>query len=110
MVLGIRKRNYEIHVYYRLLPHPGISFSHPPSLLSPQIENFLLHFWQGLPEHLLPLMETDLVLDIICICDSILYKVRKKNEGWTMIEELYDSDIAFKFYYVYFCLSQGWCM
>ncbi|XP_067655645.1 DNA-binding protein RFX6-like [Haliotis asinina] len=40
-----------------------------------EIQNFLLHFWQGLPEHLLPLVENPVIIDIICVCDSILYKV-----------------------------------
>ncbi|KAK6190328.1 hypothetical protein SNE40_002223 [Patella caerulea] len=40
-----------------------------------EIQNFLLHFWQGLPEHLLPLIDNGVVVDIICVCDSILYKV-----------------------------------
>ncbi|CAH1785628.1 unnamed protein product [Owenia fusiformis] len=40
-----------------------------------EIQNFLLHFWQGLPDHLLPLVDNSLVIDLICICDSILYKV-----------------------------------
>ncbi|GFO39611.1 DNA-binding protein rfx6-like [Plakobranchus ocellatus] len=40
-----------------------------------EIQNFLLHFWQGLPEHLLALVQSDVIVDIICVCDSILYKV-----------------------------------
>lgn len=40
-----------------------------------EIKNFLLHFWQGMPDHLLPLMNTEVVADVICVCDSILYKV-----------------------------------
>ncbi|XP_041367036.1 DNA-binding protein RFX6-like [Gigantopelta aegis] len=40
-----------------------------------EIQNFLLHFWQGLPEHLLPLVDNPVIVDIICVCDSILYKV-----------------------------------
>ncbi|KAH9505379.1 DNA-binding protein rfx6 [Bulinus truncatus] len=40
-----------------------------------EIQNFLLHFWQGLPEHLLSLVANDVIIDIICVCDSILYKV-----------------------------------
>ncbi|XP_025086183.1 DNA-binding protein RFX6-like isoform X1 [Pomacea canaliculata] len=40
-----------------------------------EIQNFLLHFWQGLPDHLLPLIENSVLVDIICVCDSILYKV-----------------------------------
>lgn len=44
-----------------------------------QIQNFLLHFWQGLPEHLLPLVENEVIVDIICVCDSILYKVKQTS-------------------------------
>uniref|UniRef100_A0A667YZF7 DNA-binding protein RFX6 n=1 Tax=Myripristis murdjan TaxID=586833 RepID=A0A667YZF7_9TELE len=39
------------------------------------IQNFLLHFWQGMPDHLLPLLENPVIVDIFCVCDSILYKV-----------------------------------
>ncbi|PIK62355.1 putative DNA-binding protein RFX6 [Apostichopus japonicus] len=39
-----------------------------------EIPNFLLHFWQGMPDHLLPLVDNNIVVDLICICDSILYK------------------------------------
>ena len=42
-----------------------------------QIKNFLLHFWQGMPNHLLPLMNTEVVADVVCVCDSILYKVMR---------------------------------
>ncbi|TWW69174.1 DNA-binding protein RFX6 [Takifugu flavidus] len=44
-------------------------------LLLFQIQNFLLHFWQGMPDHLLPLLENPVIVDIFCVCDSILYKV-----------------------------------
>ncbi|XP_039980938.1 DNA-binding protein RFX6 [Xiphias gladius] len=40
-----------------------------------EIQNFLLHFWQGMPDHLLPLLEDPVIVDIFCVCDSILYKV-----------------------------------
>ncbi|NWI92872.1 RFX6 protein, partial [Pitta sordida] len=40
-----------------------------------EIQHFLLHFWQGMPEHLLPLLENPIIIDIFCVCDSILYKV-----------------------------------
>uniref|UniRef100_A0A3Q3X5N8 DNA-binding protein RFX6 n=1 Tax=Mola mola TaxID=94237 RepID=A0A3Q3X5N8_MOLML len=40
-----------------------------------EIQNFLLHFWQGMPDHLLPLLENLVIVDIFCVCDSILYKV-----------------------------------
>ena len=40
-----------------------------------QIQNFLVHFWQGMPDHLLNILQLDLVVDVIALCDSILYKV-----------------------------------
>ncbi|KAM4692925.1 DNA-binding protein RFX6 [Discoglossus pictus] len=40
-----------------------------------EIQHFLLHFWQGMPDHLLPLLENQVIIDIFCVCDSILYKV-----------------------------------
>ncbi|KAM4866214.1 DNA-binding protein RFX6 [Thomomys bottae] len=40
-----------------------------------EIQHFLLHFWQGMPDHLLPLLEHPVIIDIFCVCDSILYKV-----------------------------------
>ncbi|XP_028654745.2 DNA-binding protein RFX6 [Erpetoichthys calabaricus] len=40
-----------------------------------EIQNFLLHFWQGMPGHLLPLLDSPVIVDIFCVCDSILYKV-----------------------------------
>ncbi|XP_006626386.2 DNA-binding protein RFX6 isoform X1 [Lepisosteus oculatus] len=40
-----------------------------------EIQNFLLHFWQGMPDHLLPLLDNPIIVDIFCVCDSILYKV-----------------------------------
>ena len=30
-----------------------------------------------MPDHLLPLMNTEVVADVICVCDSILYKVNE---------------------------------
>ncbi|XP_006879069.1 PREDICTED: DNA-binding protein RFX6 [Elephantulus edwardii] len=40
-----------------------------------EIQHFLLHFWQGMPDHLLPMLENPVIIDIFCVCDSILYKV-----------------------------------
>ncbi|KAM3931621.1 DNA-binding protein RFX6 [Leptodactylus fuscus] len=40
-----------------------------------EIQHFLLHFWQGMPDHLLPLLKNPVIIDIFCVCDSILYKV-----------------------------------
>ncbi|XP_041366889.1 DNA-binding protein RFX6-like [Gigantopelta aegis] len=40
-----------------------------------EVQNFLLHFWQGMPEHLVDVLNIDLLSDVIALCDSILYKV-----------------------------------
>ena len=40
-----------------------------------QVENFLMHFWQGIPTHLLPVLATSLVVDLVAFCDSLLYGV-----------------------------------
>ncbi|KAL3842713.1 hypothetical protein ACJMK2_020701 [Sinanodonta woodiana] len=40
-----------------------------------EVQNFLLHFWQGMPEHLVGLMKAAIVADVIGFCDSILYQV-----------------------------------
>ncbi|XP_062504663.1 transcription factor RFX4-like isoform X2 [Corticium candelabrum] len=39
------------------------------------VHSFLLHFWQGLPDHLQSLLELDLVTDIVGYCDCLLSKV-----------------------------------
>ncbi|XP_067127137.1 DNA-binding protein RFX6-like [Centruroides vittatus] len=39
-----------------------------------EIRSYLLHFWQGLPDHLLPLVKHQFVNDIVAVCDWILYK------------------------------------
>ncbi|KAK6189745.1 hypothetical protein SNE40_001742 [Patella caerulea] len=40
-----------------------------------EVESFLLHFWQGMPDHLISLLDTSIISDVIALCDSILYKV-----------------------------------
>ena len=32
-----------------------------------------MHFWQGIPEHLLCLFASDLVIDVMAYCDTMLY-------------------------------------
>ncbi|GAB6027846.1 DNA-binding protein rfx6 [Chamberlinius hualienensis] len=39
-----------------------------------EIQSYLLHFWQGLPDHLLPLVEEEVIIDILVACDWLLYK------------------------------------
>ena len=39
-----------------------------------QVQSFLLHFWQGMPPHMLPVLGSSTVVNIVGVCDSILYK------------------------------------
>ncbi|XP_071505092.1 transcription factor RFX4-like [Diadema antillarum] len=39
-----------------------------------EVQHYLLHFWQGMPTHILPILESDSVARIVGICDIILYK------------------------------------
>jgi len=39
------------------------------------VENFLLHFWQGMPPHLLSVLPNEVVVDLVALCDIMLYKV-----------------------------------
>ncbi|XP_057678204.1 DNA-binding protein RFX6 isoform X2 [Corythoichthys intestinalis] len=59
-----------------------------------EIQNFLLHFWQGMPDHLLPLLDNPLLVDILCVCDSILYKVLTDVLIPATMQEMPDSLLA----------------
>lgn len=39
------------------------------------VQNFITHFWQGMPSHINSVLEFPVVIDIVAICDSISYKV-----------------------------------
>ncbi|XP_078272673.1 transcription factor RFX4 isoform X1 [Rhinoraja longicauda] len=39
-----------------------------------EVQSFLLHFWQGMPPHMLPVLGSSTVVNIVGVCDSILYK------------------------------------
>ncbi|CAG2111142.1 unnamed protein product, partial [Medioppia subpectinata] len=39
-----------------------------------EVQTFLLHFWQGVPPHLSPILQSNSVVNLIGVCDSILYK------------------------------------
>ena len=42
-----------------------------------KVQNFITHFWKGMPGHIISVLECPMVVDIVGICDSILYKVRQ---------------------------------
>ncbi|XP_071039045.1 DNA-binding protein RFX6 isoform X5 [Parasteatoda tepidariorum] len=50
-----------------------------------EIRLFLLHFWQGFPNHLLSIFEYELTTDVLIACDSILHR--------TLIDILIPSEI-----------------
>ncbi|XP_077865030.1 uncharacterized protein LOC102802318 [Saccoglossus kowalevskii] len=39
-----------------------------------EVQSYLLHFWQGMPPHMLPILGSTPVINIVGVCDSILYK------------------------------------
>lgn len=39
-----------------------------------EVQHLLVHFWQGIPTHLHPLLTTNAFANMVCACDSILYK------------------------------------
>ena len=43
--------------------------------LSLQVQDFLIHFWQGMPTHMLPILGCQATVDLVVVCDFILYRV-----------------------------------
>lgn len=41
-----------------------------------EIQDFLLHFWKGMPQHILPILGCQVTVDLAVICDFVLYNVR----------------------------------
>ncbi|XP_048581396.1 DNA-binding protein RFX6 isoform X2 [Nematostella vectensis] len=39
------------------------------------VQSFVCHFWQGMPIHMKSVLQCSVLVDVIAICDSILYKV-----------------------------------
>lgn len=39
-----------------------------------EVQTLLVHFWQGIPAHLHSLITTNAFANMVCACDSILYK------------------------------------
>jgi len=40
-----------------------------------EVQDFLMHFWQGMPQHMLPILGSQSIVDLVVICDFILYNV-----------------------------------
>ncbi|MFT7799132.1 transcription factor RFX4 [Arapaima gigas] len=56
-----------------------------------KVQNFLLHFWQGMPPHMLPVLGSSTVVNIVGVCDSILYKAISGVLMPTVLQALPDS-------------------
>ena len=39
-----------------------------------QVQNFLLHFWQGMPAHMTAILGASQIVGMVAVCDTILYK------------------------------------
>ncbi|XP_060081441.1 transcription factor RFX4-like [Ylistrum balloti] len=39
-----------------------------------EVQSFLLHFWQGMPSHIVPILDYKTIVLLVGVCDSILYK------------------------------------
>ncbi|XP_033824675.1 transcription factor RFX4 isoform X1 [Periophthalmus magnuspinnatus] len=56
-----------------------------------EVQSFLLHFWQGMPPHMLPVLGSPTVVNIVGVCDSILYKAISGVLMPTVLQALPDS-------------------
>ncbi|XP_055998858.1 transcription factor RFX4-like [Ostrea edulis] len=39
-----------------------------------EVQNFLLHFWQGMPGHMMEILDTQTIVLLVGVCDTMLYK------------------------------------
>lgn len=39
-----------------------------------EVQTLLLHFWQGVPSHLQPILAHNSFISLVGLCDAILYK------------------------------------
>lgn len=58
-----------------------------------QVQSFLLHFWQGMPPHMLPVLGSSTVVNIVGVCDSILYKAISGVLMPTVLQALPDRSV-----------------
>lgn len=63
-------------------------------LWCPQVQSFLLHFWQGMPPHMLPVLGSPTVVNIVGVCDSILYKAISGVLMPTVLQALPDRSVG----------------
>ncbi|XP_078663216.1 transcription factor RFX4-like isoform X3 [Branchiostoma floridae x Branchiostoma belcheri] len=56
-----------------------------------EVQSFLLHFWQGMPPHMVSVIGSQTVVNIVGVCDSILYKAISSVLMPTVLQALPDS-------------------
>ncbi|XP_052715851.1 transcription factor RFX4-like isoform X2 [Crassostrea angulata] len=39
-----------------------------------EVQSFLLHFWQGMPEHMMTILDSQTTVLLVGVCDTMLYK------------------------------------
>lgn len=39
-----------------------------------KVQSFLLHFWQGMPEHMMAILDSQTTVLLVGVCDTMLYK------------------------------------
>lgn len=57
------------------------------------IQTYLVHFWHGIPKHLKSLFDVDEIIDLVCICDSIMYMVLNDILVPASLEEITDESL-----------------
>ncbi|XP_076438662.1 regulatory factor X 4-like isoform X2 [Babylonia areolata] len=56
-----------------------------------EVQNFLLHFWQGMPPHIIPILSSPTIVMLVGVCDSILYRAISSVLMPTVLQALPDS-------------------
>ncbi|XP_025100046.1 transcription factor RFX4-like [Pomacea canaliculata] len=56
-----------------------------------EVQNFLLHFWQGMPPHIVPILDSPTIVMLVGVCDSILYRAIAAVLMPTVLQALPDS-------------------
>ncbi|XP_050417756.1 transcription factor RFX4 isoform X2 [Patella vulgata] len=56
-----------------------------------EVQNFLIHFWQGMPSHIVPILDSPTIVMLVGVCDSILYKAISSVLMPTVLQALPES-------------------
>ncbi|ESP00087.1 hypothetical protein LOTGIDRAFT_113173, partial [Lottia gigantea] len=56
-----------------------------------EVQNFLMHFWQGMPSHIVPILDSSTIVMLVGVCDSILYKAVSSVLMPTVLQALPES-------------------